>query len=74
MSGGFPIIGVGLVHGVEMTYRVDWAEADLAYLADPSDGFVEYEFASSRSSGFISTLDVLEHAADLVAEIDMEGV
>lgn len=65
---------MGIVHGVERTYRVDWVAADLAYLVDPTDGFVTNEFASSQSGGFINDLDVLDHAADIVAEFDMEGV
>lgn len=69
-----PEVGVGLVLGIEATYRVDWVNPDLAYLVDPTDEQVVFEFASANDGGFISQYDVLGQAHDIVANWDAEAL
>lgn len=56
---------VGVVHGIEETFRVFWVGPDEAHLT--TDGGKPLAFASVRSGGFISADDVHDQARDVVA-------
>lgn len=60
-------IPIGVVHGIERTHHVFWLGDDLAMID-------HYEFASSRSGGFIDEEDVLDQARDVVAGWDEDAL
>lgn len=70
MSDTFPRYAVGIVHGIDETYQVDWINPDLAYLTVAGD--IAAEFCSRTEGGFISTNDLMDQAGDVIADWDSE--
>lgn len=67
----FPINGVGVAHGIENSFRVDWLDWDSAAIV-MLDGDTVMEFCSSSPNGFINDYDVLDQAREIVAQWDAE--
>lgn len=64
-----PQYDIGTVHGIDVTYTVNWLDEDYASLEVDGDEVVV--FCSSTTNGFIDQRDVLEQAAEVV--VDLEG-
>lgn len=66
----FPQFSIGELFGEKDTVEVHWLQQDLAMLTVDGDEIIQ--FCSVNSGGFIDVADVMDQAADVLFDLEMD--
>lgn len=66
----FPLFSIGELVGDKDTVEVHWIQQDLAMLTVAGDEVIQ--FCSANSGGFINADDVMDQAADVLFDLEMD--